>query len=110
MKLISSVIRPEKIEAVREALRKVNVCGLTVSDARDHTPQRQETTVWHGREYSVGFSLKAEMKVTVHDDDVDEVVKVIIKTAQTGQIGDGSVSVIPVEHRYEIRSGERRVS
>ena len=110
MKLISSVVRSDKVDAIKAALNKVNVFGLTVTEVHDYTPQKHETTVWRGHEYSVGFSHKLEIDLVVHDDDVDVVVKAILCTARTGELGDGHVSVLPIEHRYNIRNGERDVS
>jgi nitrogen regulatory protein P-II 1 len=110
MKLISSVVRSEKVDEIKAALNRVNVFGLTVSEVHDYTPQKHETTVWRGHEYSVGFSHKQEIAIVVHDEDVDEVVKVIICTAKTGELGDGHVTVFPIEHRYNIRNGERDIS
>jgi nitrogen regulatory protein P-II 1 len=110
MKLICSLLRPDKLEPVKRALTNMRVCALSVSEVHDHAPQQHETTVWRGHEYSLGFSPKLQMEVVVHDDDVDDVVGVIIKTARTGHEGDGYVLVMPVEHRYNIRDGHRDVS
>jgi len=110
MKLISSVVRSAKVDEIKAALNKVNVFGLTVTEVHDHTPQKHETTVWKGHEYTVGFSHKLEIDLVVHDDDVDEVVRAIICSARTGEPGDGHVSVLPIEHRYNIQNGERDVS
>ena len=110
MKLISGVVRCEKVDEIKAALNKVNVFGWTTAEVHDYTPQKHETTVWRGHEYTVGFSHKIEIELVVHDDDVDEVVRAIICTAKTGELGDGHVSVLPIEHRYNIRTGERDVS
>jgi nitrogen regulatory protein PII len=110
MKLISGIVRPGKVEAVKTALAKVRVCALTVAEVHDYTPQAHPTTVWLGHEYSRGFSVKHEVTFAVHDDDVDEAVEVFIRTARTGVEGDGHVSVISVDHRYNIQTGAREVS
>ena len=110
MKLVSSIVRLEKLDCVKEALTHLNVHGLTASEVHDHSPQRHETAVWMGREYNLGSSTKVEIDVVVNDDDVDNVVNEIIRAARTGQAGDGFVSVMPVEHRYNIRNGLREVS
>ena len=110
MKLVSSIIRLEKLEDVKNALTHMHVHGLTVWEVHDHSQQRHETTVWMGREYNLGWSMKVEIAAVVDDDDVDSVVSEIIRTARTGQPGDGFVSVMPVEHRYNIRNGAREVS
>jgi nitrogen regulatory protein PII len=110
MKLICSLVRPAKLEHVKRALTSVRVYAFSVSEIYDHTPQEHETTVWRGHEYSLGFSPKLQIQVVVHDDDVDETVAVIIKTARTGHEGDGHVLVMPIDHRYNIRDGHRDVS
>jgi nitrogen regulatory protein P-II 1 len=110
VRLVRSIVRLEKLNCVKQALTDMHVHGLMVSEVRDHSPQRHETTVWMGQEYNLGSSMKVEIDVVVHDDDVDNVVSEIIRTARTGQAGDGFVSVMPVEHRYNIRNGEREVS
>lgn len=109
MKLISSVVRPDKVDAVRHVLDRMQVGALTVAGVYDHAPQKHETTVWLGREYSLGYAHKHELSVVVHDDVVDDVVAAIIRTARTGEPGDGHVSVIALDHRYSIRTGERDV-
>jgi nitrogen regulatory protein PII len=110
MKLVSSIIRPEKLAAVKNALKNAQVYGLTVREVRDHSPQRHETTAWMGTVYNLGSTTKIEIEVVVHDDDADAVVRAIITTARTGSEGDGFVSVLPVDHRYSIRNGERVAS
>lgn len=76
----------------------MNISALTVTGARDFSPQKHETTVWRGHEYSIGCSVKMELSAVVHDDDVDQVVSVIIRTARTGTAGDGHVRVMSVDH------------
>jgi nitrogen regulatory protein P-II 1 len=110
MKLISGVVRPDKVDDIKAALEQVQVLGMTVTEVRDHWPQKHGTTVWRGHEYDLGFSIKMAIEVVVHDDEVDEVIGVIIRIARTGRMGDGHVSVLPVEHRYNIRDGARDVS
>jgi len=110
MKLIGSVVRPDKLEQVKAALERLHVVGMMVAEVHDHWPQDHGTTVWKGHEYKLGFSTKMAIELVVHDDDVQDVVKVIINSARTGHVGDGFVSVVPIEHRYNIRNGERDVS
>jgi nitrogen regulatory protein P-II 1 len=110
MKLISSLVRPTKLDQVKQALRSVRIYSFAVAERHDHAPQTYHTTVWFGHEYSLGFSVKLQVDVVVHDDDVDEVVSAIIRNARTGNEGDGHVMVLPVEHRYNIRNGNRDVS
>ncbi|SRR6266851_1190696 len=109
MKHIRSVVRPHKMEDVKRALNGLGLHDLTAREVRDYSPQKHPTDVWRGVVYCLGYSVKTEIAVTVHDDDVDEVVKAIIGKARTGQPGDGDISVRPVEHRYDIRTGERCV-
>jgi len=110
MKLISSLVRPCKLDEVKEALNRVRVYSLNVGERHDHAPQAHGTVVWLGHQYDLAFSVKVQVDVVVHDDDVDEVVGAILKTARTGNDGDGHVLVLPVEHRYNIRNGCREVS
>jgi nitrogen regulatory protein P-II 1 len=110
MKLVNGLVRPEKLDAIKKGLGGLNVVALTVAAARDHSPQRHDTTVWMGREYNIGSSLKVEIRVVVHDDDVDDVIDVIMRSARTGAAGDGHVCVMAIEHRYNICSGQRDVS
>jgi nitrogen regulatory protein P-II 1 len=110
MKLISSVVRFSKFDEVKQALHSVRVDSLNVTERLDHAPQKHETTVWLGREYSLGFARKMQIDIVVHDDQVDEVVGAIIKAARTGHPGDGHVLVVPLEHRYNIRNGDRDVA
>lgn len=110
MKLISSLVRPDKVDAVKAALEEMNVLALTVADTRDHSPQERETIVWMGQRHDVGSSSKKEIRVVVHDDEVDDVVCAVLRAARTGRTGDGHVYVTSVEHRYDIRTGERGIS
>ena len=109
MKLIRSVIHPDKIELVKEALKKMEVSWLTVTRVLDHNPSKPHTMAWRGRLFDVG-AARMEIDVAVHDDAVDQVVETIIRSARTGEMDDGYISVIPVEGRYEIRTGRRAVS
>jgi len=110
MKLISSLVRPGKVDAVKVALGKINVIALTVAEARDHSPQEHHTIAWMGHLHHIGSSTKMEIRVVVHDDDVDGVVSTIMRSARTGRTGDGHVYVTSVEHRYDISTGQREVS
>ena len=110
MKLISSVVRPDKLDDIRLGLRRVNVFMITAAQVVDHAPQNHGTTVWKGHEYTLDSSLKVEIKVVVGDEDVDQVIQVIMRAARTGHVGDGHVCVLPVEDRYDIFTGHRMVS
>jgi nitrogen regulatory protein P-II 1 len=109
VKLIRSVIRPSKIDDLKAALCRVNVLGLTVTPVTDHSPYNWHTVGWMGHEHKLNFLPRCEVVAVVQDDDVDEVVAVIIRTARTRHLADGHVSVLPVEHRYNIHTGEREV-
>ena len=109
MKLISSLVRPARLDAVKRALDGINVVALTVVQAHDYAPQRHGTTAWMGHLQLLESSLKMEVQVVVHDDDVDDVVEIVMRTARTGCTGDGHICVMPVEHRYSISTGRREV-
>ena len=107
MKLVKAIVRPDKVDEVRDALEKIEVSGMTVTDVRGHGRQKGHTAVYRGKEYSVTLLPKVEIEVVVPDDVVDELIQTIITAARTGEIGDGRVFVLPVEHSYKIRTGER---
>lgn len=109
MKLIKSIVRPNKVEDVRDALEKLSIFGLTVSDVRGHGRQKGHTAVYRGKEYSVTLLPKVEVEVVVPDTMVDEAIQAIAAAARTGEIGDGRVFVLPVEQGYNIRTGERDI-
>jgi len=106
MKLIKSIVRPDKVDAVKDALGKLSLSGMTVTEVRGHGKQRGHTAVYRGQEYEVSLLPKMEIEAVVADDTVDEAVKAIIGAARTGEIGDGRVFVMPVEQSYRIRTGE----
>ena len=110
MKLIKSVVRPNKVDDVRDALEKLNIPGMTVTEVRGHGRQKGHTAVYRGREYNVTLLPKVEIEVVVPDAVAEEVIAAIVKAARTGEIGDGRVFVIPAEHSYNIRTGEKDVS
>ena len=107
MKLVKSIVRPDKVDEVREALEKLKIGGMTVTDVRGHGRQKGHTAVYRGKEYAVTLLPKIEIEVVVADDVVDDVIQAVIKAARTGEIGDGRVFVLPVDHGYNIRTGER---
>ena len=107
MKLVKAIVRPDKVDEVRDALEKIKVSGMTVTDVRGHGRQKGHTAVYRGKEYSVTLLPKVEIEVVIPDETVDEVIQTIVTAARTGEIGDGRVFVIPVEHSYKIRTGER---
>jgi nitrogen regulatory protein PII len=110
MKLIKSIVRPNKVDDVREALEKLNVAGMTVTDVRGHGRQKGHTAVYRGKEYSVSLIPKVEIDVVVPNDLAEAAVTAIVEAARTGEIGDGRVFVFPAEQGYNIRTGERDIS
>ena len=109
MKLLKAIVRPDKVDAVRDALEKVGVGGMTVSEVRGHGKQKGHTAIYRGQEYEVSLLPKMEIEVVVEDAMADPVIKAIITAAQTGAIGDGRVFVLPVEESYKIRTGAREI-
>jgi nitrogen regulatory protein PII len=106
MKLIKTIVRPNKVDEVKDALGKLNVSGMTVTEVRGHGKQKGHTAIYRGKEYNVSLLPKMEIEMVVPDQLVDDVVKVIIEAARTGEIGDGRVFVMPVSQSYRIRTGE----
>jgi nitrogen regulatory protein PII len=102
-------VRPHKVDDVRDALEKLNIAGMTVTDVRGHGRQKGHTAVYRGKEYSVSLLPKVEIEVVVPDAVAEDVIEAIMAAARTGEIGDGRVFVIPVEQSYNIRTGERDV-
>lgn len=109
MKLIKSIVRPNKVDDVREALEKMNIPGMTVTEVRGHGRQKGHTAIYRGKEYNVSLLPKVEIEVVVADEVADDVIKTIIAAARTGEIGDGRVFVLPVEHSHNIRTGEKDI-
>lgn len=109
MKMLKCIIRPEKLEEVKDALTKMNVTGMTITDVRGHGRQKGHKAVYRGTEYSVTLLPKVKIEVVIPDERASEVLKAIIATARTGEIGDGRVFVLNVEDGYNVRTGERDV-
>lgn len=106
MKLITAIIKPFKLDDVKEALRGLAVQGMTVSEAQGFGRQRGHTEVYRGTEYTVDFVPKVRVEVLVDDGDVQRVADAIVSAARTDKIGDGKVWVLPVESVVRIRTGE----
>ncbi len=106
MKLVTAIVKPHRIEEVKEALREVGVNGLTTTDVEGFGRQRGHTEVYRGAEYQVDFVPKVKVEVVVGDGDVDDVVDAIVKAARTGKIGDGKLWVSEVDRVVRIRTGE----
>ena len=106
MKYIIAIIKPHRLEAVREALANLGVEGMTVSEVKGHGRQKGHTEVYRGAEYVVNFLPKVKVEIAVTEDVADKVVDTIREAAQTGQIGDGKIFVLPIEKTVRIRTGE----
>ncbi|MCX6459476.1 MAG: P-II family nitrogen regulator [Actinobacteria bacterium] len=107
MKLITAIIKPFKLDDVKSALETFGLSGMTVSEASGFGRQGGHTEVYRGAEYTVDLIPKVRLEVLVDDSDADSVVDVIVKSAQTGRIGDGKVWVVPVDAVVRVRTGER---
>ena len=106
MKLIKAIIKPFKLDDVREALSEVGIQGITVSEVKGFGRQKGHTELYRGAEYRVDFLPKVKLETVVSDDDVENVVNAIRESANTGKIGDGKIFVVPVEQAIRIRTGE----
>ena len=106
MKLVTAIIKPFKLEDVRDALTTLGIAGLTVSEVKGFGRQKGHTEIYRGAEYTVNFLPKIKVEVVVPDDRTARVVEAIAAAAKTGQIGDGKIFVVEVEHALRIRTGE----
>jgi nitrogen regulatory protein PII len=106
MKLITAIIKPFKLEEVRDALSAVGVLGMTITEVKGYGRQKGHTELYRGAEYAVNFLPKIRIEVVVPDEDTDKIVEAIGSAAKTGQIGDGKIFVTPVEQALRIRTGE----
>ena len=107
MKLIKSIVRPNKVDDVKDALAKLSIAGMTVTEVRGHGKQKGHTAIYRGKEYNVSLLPKMEIEVVVPDSLADDAIKAIVQAARAGEIGDGRVFVIPVQETYRIRTGEK---
>ena len=107
MKLIKCIVRPNKVDEVKDALEKIGISGMTVTEVRGHGKQKGHTAIYRGKESNVSLLPKMQIEVVVADTIVDEAIKAVVQSARTGEIGDGRVFVLPVEQTYRIRTGER---
>jgi len=106
MRLVTAIIKPFKLDEVKQALEAFGITGMTVSEASGYGRQRGHSEVYRGAEYKVDFVPKVRVEVVVDDVDVNDVVNVILKAAQTGRIGDGKIWTVPVEDVTRVRTGE----
>ncbi len=110
MKLLTCIIRPDKLDAVTDALDKQDIVGMTVMDVRGFGRQKGQVEHYRGGEYTIRFIPKVRIDVVVQDQDVDKVLTTITKVARTGNIGDGKVFIIEVPNAMRIRTGEKGTS
>ena len=106
MKMITAIIKPFKLDDVREALTELGITGMTVSEVKGFGRQRGHTEVYRGAEYAVDFLPKVKIEMVLPDDQIERTVEVIIEAARSGKIGDGKIFVLPVEEVIRIRTGE----
>ncbi|WP_293267553.1 P-II family nitrogen regulator [Neptunomonas sp.] len=106
MKLVSAVIKPFKLDDVREALSDIGIQGVTVTEVKGFGRQKGHTELYRGAEYVVDFLPKVKIEVAIDDEMLDQVIEAITKTANTGKIGDGKIFVMPLEQVIRIRTGE----
>ena len=106
MKLVTAVIKPFKLDAVREALSEIGVQGITVTEVKGFGRQKGHTELYRGAEYVVDFLPKVKIEVAIGDDMLDRVIEAISKAANTGKIGDGKIFVVALEQAIRIRTGE----
>jgi nitrogen regulatory protein P-II 2 len=106
MKLITAVIKPHKLDDVRDALSTIGITGMTVAEVRGFGRQKGHTEIYRGAEYVVDFIAKMRIEVAVRDDDAERVVEAIANAANSGRIGDGKIFVTPLEQVIRIRTGE----
>jgi nitrogen regulatory protein PII len=106
MKLITAIIKPFKLDDVREALERVGVQGMTVGEVKGYGRQKGHTEIYRGAEYTVDFLPKVRLEIVVDESRVDRVVEVIGAATRTGQIGDGKIFVSTIDHAVRIRTGE----
>ena len=107
MKRVEAIIKPFKLEQLKEGLSALGIQGMTVSEAKGFGRQRGHSEIYRGAEYTVDFVPKVKVEVVVDDALLEKVVAVILAEAKTGKIGDGKVFVLPVEEAYRIRTGEQ---
>jgi nitrogen regulatory protein P-II 1 len=106
MKKIEAIVKPFKLEEIKEALTEVGIEGLTVTEVKGFGRQKGHTEIYRGSEYTVDFLPKVKIEVVVRDEILDQAIKAIVSSAKTGKIGDGKVFVLPVEQAIRIRTEE----
>jgi nitrogen regulatory protein P-II 1 len=109
MKKILAIIKPFKVDEVKDALTKININGMTIAEVKGFGRQKGHKEIYRGAEYQTDFIPKVELSIVVDDDRVDSVVETIIKSAKTGKIGDGKIFIQPIENVVRIRTSETGV-
>lgn len=107
MKKIEAIIKPFKLDEVKDALNEIGISGMTLSEIKGFGRQKGHTEIYRGAEYQVDFVPKINISIVIDDSMVDQAVEVIIKNAGTGKIGDGKIFILPVEDAVRIRTGEK---
>ena len=107
MKKVEAIIKPFKLDEVKEALHEIGIAGLTVTEVKGFGRQKGHTELYRGAEYVVDFLPKIKVEIAVGDDTADKAVQAIVEAANTGRIGDGKIFVLPMEEVIRIRTGER---
>ena len=106
MKLVTAIIKPFKLEEVRSALTDIGLQGMTVTEVKGYGRQKGHTEIYRGAEYAVSFLPKVKIEVVVSSGSVDKAVEAIVRSAKTGQIGDGKIFVSAIDHAVRVRTGE----
>jgi len=107
MKLIQAIIRPEKLEAVKKSLSEIGVLGINITEIEGRGRQKGMLQQWRGEVYAMDFIPKIKLEMVINDEDVSKVTETILKSAWTGNIGDGKIFILPVEEVIRVRTGER---
>jgi nitrogen regulatory protein P-II 1 len=110
MKKIEAIIRPERLPAVRAALEEIGYPGITLSEVKGHGKEAAQTQQWRGSKYIIELLSKTKIEIVVIDGDVSKIVSAIVRTARTGEPGDGKIFVIPVDSAIRIRTGDRDIN
>jgi nitrogen regulatory protein P-II 1 len=106
MTKIEAIVRPNKVDDIKDALDKLGLAGMTVTEVRGHGRQKGHTATYRGKEYDVSLVPKTKIEVVLPDNMVEGAVKAIMSAARTGEIGDGRIFVLPISESYKIRTGE----
>ncbi len=107
MKLVRAIIRPVKLEAVKDALMEAGIRGMTITEVKGCGKQKGHTAVYRGAEYAINFLPKVQVDIILPDSQVSQVIDIVMKAARTGEVGDGKIFVTEVQEEYTIRTGEK---